>query len=259
MTDNNSKDNLLEHNRDITNQPIEITDSEIKNNVMVALPPAVKKKYIENIPSDVIEHIKVLHKDVDTGFIFLDNLYRDMEVLDTGTHGRHTLDIMGVVKLSSYMTYIKLGYSKPNAYRKAYTIASGINIDGKEVDKKVKGLESSKAFIIAQKLNMIPAHIQFVGVYNKAIETLYNLMIDEKSGQRTRLESAVALMTHLKQPEPTKFELAVTHTGNGEELDAMQNAVDTLIAMQLAKLNSGDITLTEVIATDISIKEGNNE
>ena len=160
--------------------------------------------------------------------------------------GRYKLqDYMNAIK---YVTHKLMGASNVEAYAKAmpdrYARLLSMGIPEKDVHAHVAGFTKGKLVNTILEQSIIPSWLLNQDMYQKALNTQADLMMNAKS-EKVRSDAANSLLTHLKAPEVKKFQLDVGIKENGV-MDALREATMALVAQQRMALQAGVVNAAEV-------------
>ena len=197
------------------------------------------------------EELKVINEITENGLdpsYFKDKLVTFSSILKGATR----VSAIDYIKAVQYCSYIAVGDSQANAYRKTFP---------DRVAKKASPntVISSASFyhrgsMVQQILSsaQIPLHLIFMAEKYKAIEKLADLMVNADTA-RIQMESADKLLTHLKSPENTKLEIDIGFKKN-ETLDNLEKTLAQLATKQVEMIGKGysaqDVVDAKIITND---------
>ena len=174
------------------------------------------------------------------------------EIVGQNILGYTTVLSQGKFKISSYLnavrycTYKTMGDTNILAYKKTfpqrYNDWENNNLPMNERNAYVSAYNRSKLVSLIYQALAIPTSILNQDVFQEAINTQRNLMLDPKVSPMVRCQAAKSLMDTLKPEEVKQMELSVSvkETGTVTEL---RKATTELAKAQLEALQKGgDIT-----------------
>jgi hypothetical protein len=107
--------------------------------------------------------------------------------------------------------------------------------------------------ILVNKLmeqTLVPTHILNQDLFQQAINTQAEIMLNEKISPKVRSDAANSLMTHLKPPEKTRIELDIKQTENSVVMD-LKSTLAALAAQQRQIIQMGGATARDMAHSKI--------
>lgn len=149
-----------------------------------------------------------------------------------------------------YASFKLRGDSNQDAYMKTFQnrwanlVARGTT--PKDMSSYVHAYAKNKLVNLILEQAMVPTWVLNQDIFQKAINTQFEIMTDVDVSPKVRSDAANSLMTHLKKPEikGDSIKLEVADTSGISEL---KKAVETLAKAQQESINSGAAT-TQAIA-----------
>lgn len=126
----------------------------------------------------------------------------------------------------TYVTHKLMGYSNQDAYIRTFPqryqtlVAKGIS--AKDLSAYVAAYHSNKLVNLILEQSIVPSWLLNRDIYQRAINTQFDLMTDPDVSAKVRSDAANSILTHLKQPETQKVELEVGVKHGGGIADLME-------------------------------------
>ena len=201
------------------------------------LKEALPRTMHQSATQELADKINAMVEDPLIGAQVRENFVTYSKVL---TEGRYkTEDYLNAV---TYATYKVMGYTNKDAYARTfpdrYTALVAKGTSDKDISAYVAMYNKNKMVTKIMEQAVIPPWLLFQDIHHKAIQTQYEIMIDDDVSPKVRVEAANSLMTHLKAPEAKKIEIDMSIKGNSG-LDDLRNMMMTLADQQLDAIKSG--------------------
>lgn len=169
-----------------------------------ALPSQVRK----NISKELLHQVNNVITETEVSAVFKENVVGLASVMREGKF-----------KLDSYLHAVKfvshklLGDSSVTAWAKTfpgrYNAANKRGDSRSEIAAVASRYASSKLVILLMGQTMVPTHILNAPLYQQAINTQADLMMNARS-EKVRSDAAANLIATLKPPETKKLELEIS-------------------------------------------------
>jgi hypothetical protein len=225
------------------------TDLLSQDDFKKALPAHMKK----NVNQDLLDKINDIMTNDDARDEFRDNLFGMTHVLK---EGRFKLD--SYVNAVRYVGFTMMGKKNHEAYTLTFPDKlADWNMKGKtakDISAAVAIYNKSKLVNLVRDAAMIPAFIYNADVFQKAINTQAELMMNAKS-EKVRSDAANSLLTHLKRPETQKVELDIG-VKEDSAIAQLRDTTAKLVEQQRAMLAAGGMNAKEVAEQKIVVVEG---
>lgn len=114
-------------------------------------------------------------------------------------------------------------------------------VSGKDVASYVTSYNKSKLVTGIMEQCMVPTWIVNQDVFQQAINTQAEIMLDKENSATARSFAANSLMLHLKQPETKKLELAIG-VAKDSSIQALRDATMEYVAEQRRAIAAGVMT-----------------
>lgn len=177
-----------------------------------------------NATQELADHINNIALDPEVAEEVRNNFLSYTKVLQEGKFKTESyLDAV------TYVTHKLMGYSNQDAYIRTFPqryqalVAKGVS--AKDLSAYVSAYHSNKLVNLILEQSIVPSWLLNRDVYQRAINTQFELMTDPDVSAKVRSDAANSILTHLKQPEAQKVELEVglKHGGGIADLMATMN------------------------------------
>lgn len=183
-----------------------------------ALPPALRTAATQSL-ADMVNNVST---DPEAAVSIRENFLGFTGVLKEGRFKME--DYLSAV---AYVSYKLMNYTNKESYKRTFParyqalVARGAT--DKDISAYVSAYSKNKLVNIVMEQALVPSWVLNRDVFQKAIATQFELMIDPKVSPKVRSDAANSLMTHLKAPETKKVQLDIspTQTSGMEELNNM--------------------------------------
>lgn len=173
-----------------------------------------------NATQELADHINNIALDPEVAEEVRSNFLSYTKVLQEGKFKTETyLDAV------TYVTHKLMGYSNQDAYIRTFPqryqtlVARGIS--AKDLSAYVAAYHANKLVNLILEQSVIPSWLLNRDIYQRAINTQFELMTDVDVSAKVRSDAANSILTHLKQPEAQKVELSVGVKESGGIADLM--------------------------------------
>ena len=142
----------------------------------------------------------------------------------------------------TYVTHKLMGYSNQDAWVRTFPqryqtlVARGET--PKTISAHVAAYHANKLVNLILEQSIIPSWLLNRDIYQRAINTQFDLMTDPDVSPKVRSDAANSILTHLKQPEAQKIELEVSTKEDAGVADLMAT-MRQLAAQQRELIASG--------------------
>lgn len=157
------------------------------------------------------------------------------------------------IKAIRFVSYRMAGRTQKDAYRIVFPdrynalIAKGY--PEKDINSVISSYARSKLVIMIQEQAAIPTWILNQDVYQEAINTQREIMLNPRAGSMARVTAAKCLIENLKQPEKQELQLNIGVTN--DTIAELRNTTRQLAELQAKLISSGSKTAQDVLDTDI--------
>lgn len=216
-----------------------------------ALPDKVKKV----INQELIDKINNTLSDPEQFEHYRDNLLSYTKVMADGR-----FKIQNYLDAVRYVSFKLMGNSNIDAYTRTFPDKvqdfQARNVAAKDIASYVTAYNKSKLVNLIYEQTLIPSYVLNQDLYQRALNTQAELMINAKS-EKVRSDAANSLLTQLKPPEVKKVELDIG-IKEDSSIAQLRQATMELAAQQRLALQAGMVTAQET-AHSVLVIEGTAE
>lgn len=214
----------------------EITVADLQS----AMPAQIKGKVTE----ELVDKLNNINMDEEFRENYRNNLISYTSVMQ---EGRFTIEqYLNAVR---YVSYKVMGDTNIKAYMRTfpdkYARFKAQGVADKDIASYSTAYNKSKLVNLIYDQSMIPTHVLNADLFQKALNTQADLMINASS-EKVRSDAANSLLTHLKPPETRKLELEVSHK-ESSMIDELRQAT-----REHAKVLKDSIELGSMSAKDVA-------
>lgn len=205
-----------------------------------------------NITQDMVDQLNQLSKDPEEARYIRENFVSFTQVL---SEGRFKLG--DYVRAVMYVSHKVMGKSNLDAYKATFPeryqqmVADGRQ--PKDIASYVaaynKGMLVNKVYERAA----IPTWVLNQDMFQKALNTQYEIMEDVSVSPKVRVEAANSLLTHLKKPETNKAELKID-IGMNDGMKALEARLAEMADAQLKIIEGETMSVQDVAALPLNQK-----
>lgn len=215
------------------------------------LQDALPDKFKKTVNQELVDQINTTLADVDMYETYRDNLLSYSTVLQ---EGRWT--IPQYVCAVKYVSHKLMGDSNLDSFIKTFPDKYQDwlirKVSQKDISSYVSSYNKSKLVNTIYEQTLIPSWVLNQDMYQKALNTQADLMLNAKS-EMVRTNAANSLLTHLKPPQTQKIELDIGMK-EGSAIDALRQSTMEYVAAQKRAIESGVLTAKE--AAESTVIEG---
>lgn len=198
-----------------------------------AVQETLPAQHRQNITQDMVDQLNSLSKDPEEARYIRDNFVTFSQVLQEGRY-----KVGDYVRAVMYVSHKVMGKTNLDAYRATfpdrYASMKHAGKEAKDIASIVTAYNKGQLVTKIMERAMVPTWILNQDVFQSAINTQYELMMDTDVSPKVRSDAANSLLTHLKKPEVTnKTELKIDIGLN----DGMAALEQQLIAMSRKQLD----------------------
>lgn len=190
-----------------------------------------------SITDSFVYELNNLSKDPDLSKSMRDNFINHLSIIKEGKYSLE--DYMSAIK---YVSYKLLDYTQLEAYKKTFPERYEKLVLRGKGDSVIGGYASAynKTLLVNKIMEqtLVPSWILNQDIYQKAINTQYEIMTDTSVSARERVNAANSILTHLGKPKDSIVQLDL---GASESvgLKEMRDAITELAQIQKAQIVSG--------------------
>jgi hypothetical protein len=185
-----------------------------------------------NITQDMVNQLNALSRDPEEARNIRDNFVTFSGVLQEGRY-----KVGDYVQAVMYVSHKIMGKTNIDSYKATfpdrYQAMKDAGRQPKDIASMVTAYNKGQLVTKIMERAMVPTWILNQDVFQEAINTQYELMMDIDVSPKVRSDAANSLLTHLKKPEIHKSELKVDIAMN----DGMAALEQQLVEMSRKQLN----------------------
>lgn len=204
-----------------------------------------------NVTQHMVDRLNNLSTDPEVAEIMRNNFISYTTVM---REGKFKLD--DYVHAVAYVSYKIMGRTNREAYSLTFpgryqNLVSQGKSD-KDISSYVSAYNKNKLVNLIFEQTMIPTHVLNQDIFQKAINTQAELMMNAKS-EKVRMDAANSLMTHLKKPESKQIELNMG-IKESDGLKDLKNTLAQMAELQIKQIEGGAST-RDIAHQDIIIQD----
>lgn len=204
-----------------------------------------------NVTQHMVDQLNNLSTDPEVAEIMRNNFISYTTVM---REGKFKLD--DYVHAVAYVSYKIMGRTNREAYSLTFpgryqNLVSQGKSD-KDISSYVSAYNKNKLVNLIFEQTMIPTHVLNQDIFQKAINTQAELMMNAKS-EKVRMDAANSLMTHLKKPESKQIELNMG-IKESDGLKDLKNTLAQMAELQIKQIEGGAST-RDIAHQDIIIQD----
>lgn len=196
-----------------------------------------------NATQELTDKVNKVAKDPEYAKIIRENFLSYTSVLEEGK-----FKVEDYLHAVAYVSYKLMGYTNQEAYARTfpdrYRGLRAKNVSDKDISSYVASYNKGKLVNMLLEQTLIPSWVLNQDIYQQAIETQAELMVNAKS-EKVRTDAANSILTHLKKPEKKQVELSIGPKENSGTLE-LKNLLTELAERQKQMISTG--TRTKEIA-----------
>lgn len=219
------------------------------------LKQALPKNLQSHATQDFADKVNAIGNEPEVAEEIRNNFLTYTKVLTEGKY--KTEDYLAAV---TYCTFKIMGYSNKDAYAKTFPDRWQILVlrgtSAKDVSAYVAMYHKNKLVNTILEQAMIPGWLLNQDVFQRAINTQLELMIDTNVSPKVRSDAANSLLTHLKPPEVKKVEIDVSvsqASGIGDLMATMNRFAEQQRASIEGGANAREVGRTPLMIEDAKV------
>jgi hypothetical protein len=197
-----------------------------------AVQESLPAQHRHNITQDMVNQLNALSRDPEEARNIRDNFVTFSGVLQEGRY-----KVGDYVQAVMYVSHKIMGKTNIDSYKATfpdrYQAMKDAGRQPKDIASMVTAYNKGQLVTKIMERAMVPTWILNQDVFQEAINTQYELMVDIDVSPKVRSDAANSLLTHLKKPEIHKSELKVDIAMN----DGMAALEQQLVEMSRKQLN----------------------
>lgn len=205
------------------------------NELDQALPLSLKGK----MTPEIANNLNTIITDPQVAQAFRDNFVSYTNVLKEGK-----FKLESYMDAVAYVSFKLMGYTDRECYQRTFPgryaelVAKGTS--AKDIAAYVSAYNRGILVNKVLEQTLIPTYVLNQDVYQKAINTQADLMVNGKS-EMVRMKAADSILNHLKRPEASKVEISMGIV-DSKEVDDLKQAMLDLTRNQRALIEQGTPT-----------------
>lgn len=212
-----------------------------------ALPAQVKK----SVNQELIDKVNSTLSDPEMMENYRNNLLSYTHVMKEGK-----FKIQNYIDAVRYVSFKLMGKTNIAAYTCTFpdkiTKWATEGVDDKTISAYVTAYNKSKLVNLIFEQTLVPTHVLNADLFQKALNTQAELMIDPNVSPKVRSDAANSLLTHLKAPETKKVELDIGVREDSAIRDLRATTLE-LARQQRLMLEAGAMTAKDVANSKLVI------
>ena len=197
-----------------------------------AVQESLPAQHRHNITQDMVNQLNALSRDPEEARNIRDNFVTFSGVLQEGRY-----KVGDYVQAVMYVSHKIMGKTNIDSYKATfpdrYQAMKDAGRQPKDIASMVTAYNKGQLVTKIMERAMVPTWILNQDVFQEAINTQYELMMDIDVSPKVRSDAANSLLTHLKKPEIHKSELKVDIAMN----DGMAALEQQLVEMSRKQLD----------------------
>jgi len=197
-----------------------------------AVQETLPAQHRQNITQDMVDQLNSLSKDPEEARYIRDNFVTFSQVLQEGRY-----KIGDYVRAVMYVSHKVMGKTNLDAYKATFPDRHANMINAGKPAKDIASIVTAynKGMLVTKIMEraMVPTWILNQDVFQEAINTQYELMMDIDVSPKVRSDAANSLLTHLKKPEvANKAEIKID-IGLNDGMAALERSLVEMSRKQL--------------------------
>jgi hypothetical protein len=193
---------------------------------------------------ELTDRLNQLASDPEEAELFRNGITSYANVLAEGR-----FKIEDYVSAVIYVSHKLLGCSNQLAWKKTFphrhqTLISG-GADEHKISAYVAAYNKNKLVNLILEQTLVPTWVLNADIYQKAINTQFEIMTNPDVSPKVRTEAANSILTHLKRPEVKKLEIDLAPRENAGMVE-LKAQMERLAEMQQALIAGG--VSTQIVA-----------
>jgi len=195
--------------------------------VQESLPPSHRN----NITQGMVNQLNALSKDPEEARYIRENFVSFAEVLQEGR-----FKVGDYVRAVMYVSHKVMGKSNMKSYMATFPERYQAMVNRGQLPKDIASIVTAynKGMLVTKVMEraIVPTWILNQDMFQKALQTNYEIMTNISVSDKVRVEAANSLLTHLKKPEVHKAELKIDIAMN-DGMAALEQSLTDMSRKQL--------------------------
>jgi hypothetical protein len=197
-----------------------------------AVQESLPAQHRQNITQEMVNQLNSLSKDPEEARYIRDNFVTFSQVLQEGRY-----KVGDYVRAVMYVSYKVMGKTNLDSYKATFPDRYANMIHAGKATKDIASIVTAynKGMLVTKIMEraMVPTWILNQDVFQSAINTQYDLMMDSGVSDKVRSDAANSLLTHLKKPEDTKKTELKIEIGLNDGMAALEQSLVNISRKQL--------------------------
>ena len=199
---------------------------------LCAVQETLPAQHRQNITQNMVDQLNSLSKDPEEARYIRDNFVTFSQVLQEGRY-----KVGDYVRAVMYVSHKVMGKTNLDAYKTTFPDRHANMVNAGKAAKDIASIVTAynKGMLVTKIMEraMVPTWILNQDVFQEAINTQYELMMDTDVSPKVRSDAANSLLTHLKKPEvANKAEIKID-IGLNDGMAALERSLVEMSRKQL--------------------------
>lgn len=204
-----------------------------------------------NISQVMVDQLNMLSKDPEEARYIRENFVSFSQVLHEGK-----FKIGDYVRAVMYVSHKVMGKSNLDSYKSTFPERYQQMVNAGKQGKDIASIVSAynKGMLVSKVMEraIVPSWVLNQSMFQEALQTQHDLMMDVTVSDKVRCEAANSLLTHLKKPEAHKAELKIDIALN-DGMAALEATLTDMSRKQLDAIEHNELTAQEVAASKMKV------
>lgn len=187
-----------------------------------------------NMTQSMVDQLNALSKDPEEARYIRDNFVSFAQVLQEGR-----FKVGDYVRAVMYVSHKVMGKTNLDAYKATFPDRHQKMVDEGKPQKDIASIVTAynKGMLVNKVMEraIVPSWILNQDMFQNALNTQHEIMMDLNVSDKVRVEAANSLLTHLKKPENNKAEIKIDIALN-DGMQALENQLNILASEQLRQI-----------------------
>lgn len=187
-----------------------------------------------NMTQDMVDQLNALSKDPEEARYIRENFISFSQVLQEGR-----FKVGDYVRAVMYVSHKVMGKTNLDAYKATFPDRYQKMVNEGKPQKDIASIVTAynKGMLVNKVMerSIVPSWILNQDMFQDALNTQHQIMMDPNVSDKVRVEAANSLLTHLKKPENNKAEVKIDIALN-DGMQALEQQLNTLASEQLKQI-----------------------
>ena len=204
-----------------------------------------------NITQDMVNQLNALSNDPEEARYIRENFVSFSQVLQEGR-----FKVGDYVHAVMYVSHKVMGKSNQDSYKATFPDRYAGMVNAGKAQKDISSIITAynKGILVTKVMEraIVPSWILNQDMFQSALQTQHDLMMDVMVSDKVRCEAANSLLTHLKKPEIHKSELKINIPMN-DGMKALEASLVELSQRQLHQIEHENIPVQEIASRKMKV------